>query len=104
MPVWFFHFHGISVEYRKEKIGIQSRKQVFSQAILDAMFRPYGELLADVYRNDLGKPVSEVILRNPSFPRRLLQAAKKLLRDNKLVRRVYFKYIKGHTGYNRKQV
>lgn len=104
MPVWFFHFHGISVEYRKEKIRIQSRKQVFSQAILDAMFRPYGELLANVYRNDLGKPVLEVILRNPSFPRRMLQATKRLLRDNKLVRHVYFKYFKSHTGYNRKQV
>lgn len=104
IPVWFFHFHGISVEYGKEKIWIRSRKQAFSQAVLDAMFRPYGDLLADVYRNDLGKPVSEVIIRNPSLPRRLLQWAKRRLRDNRFIRHVYFTYIKGHTGYNRKQV
>ena len=104
IPVWFFHFHGISVEYGKGKIWIRSRKQAFSRAVLDAMFRPYGDLLADVYRNDLGKPVSEVIIRNPSLPRRLLQWAKRRLRDNRFIRHVYFTYIKGHTGYNRKQV
>lgn len=104
LPVWFFHFHGVSVEYRKGKIWICSQKRPFSRQILDAMFRPYGDVLADVYRNDLGKPVSGVIIRNPSLPRRVLQRMKALLRDNRWVRYVYFKYLKGHTGYNKKQI
>ena len=104
LPVWFFHFHGISVEYGKGKLRICSKKRSFSKEILDAMFRPYGEMLAQVYRNDLGKPVTGVIIRNPALPRRVLQHMKNLLRDNRMVRRVYFKYLKGHTGYNKKQV
>lgn len=104
LPVWFFHFHGISVDIRNGTVWIASKKRVFPKEVLDSMFRPYGNLLADVYRRDLGLPVSGVIIRNPALPRRCLQGLKRLFRGNRLVQHVYFKYIKGHTGYNRKQV
>lgn len=103
-PVWFFHFHGISVELKHGKVTVRSRKRVFPKDVLEQMFRPYAELLAEVYRHDLGQDVDGIIIRNPSLQRRLLQAAKNLLRGSSIVRRVYFKYLKGHTGYNRKQV
>ena len=104
IPVWFFHFHGISVELRGGKVYIRSKKRVFPQPVLDTMFQPYGELLTRVYREDLGLPVDGVVIRNPALPRRILQWLKGRLRDNRLVRSIYCKYIKGHTGYNKKQV
>ena len=104
IPVCFFHFHGIAVDLRNGSVVISSRKRVFPRQVLERMFRPYGEMLRSVYTEDLGRQVDRVIIRNPGLFRRILQGAKNLLRENRLVQRIYFKYLKGHTGYNRKQV
>ena len=104
LPVYFFHFHGISVDFREGDVILSSRKRVFPEPVIREMFRPYGALLRRVYEQDLGRDVKRVIIRNPNIFRRLYQGAKNLLRENRLVQRIYFKYLKGHTGYNRKQV
>lgn len=102
-PVYFFHFHGIAVDYENGKIVIRAKKKAFRKEVLREMFQPYGALLRQVYEQDLGRKVSAVVIENPTLVRRLVQGAKNLLRDNKLVQKVYFKYLKGHTGYNKKQ-
>ncbi len=104
LPVYFFHFHGISVDYREGSVVISSRKRVFPKPVLRQMFQPYGELIRMVYEQDLGRKVRSVIIRNPGLIRRAYQEAKNLLRGNRFVQKVYFKYFKGHTGYNRKQL
>ena len=68
------------------------------------MFKPYGELLIEVYTKYLGKSVNEVIINNPGLGRQILQCLKNLLRGNRMVQYIFFKYIKGHTGYNKKQL
>ncbi len=103
IPVYFFHFHGIGVDCEGDRVVIRSKKKRFRRETIREMFVPYGNLLKDVYQRDLGRTVSKVVVKNPSLIRRAVQACKDLLRDNPLVRKVYFKYLKGHTGYNRKQ-
>ena len=102
--VCFYHFHAVAVEYKEGNIYIASKKDVIPQSVIDTMFKPYGELLKEVYTKYLGKSVNEVIINNPGLGRQILQCLKNLLRGNRLVQYIFFKYIKGHTGYNKKQL
>lgn len=102
--VCFYHFHAVAVDYKDGNIYIASKKDVIPQTVIDFMFKPYGELLKEVYVKYLDKPVGNVIINNPGLLRQMLQWLKNQVRGNKLVQYLFFKYIKGHTGYNKKQL
>ena len=68
------------------------------------MFKPYGELLKIVYQKYLDKPVKNVVITNPGMMRQIIQSLKNVFRGNKLVQFIFFNYIKGHSGYNKKQL
>ncbi len=102
--VCFYHFHAVGVEYRNEKIFIASKKDSIPDTVLKTMFVPYGELLREVYEKYLEKKVRDVIISNPGIGRKSFQFLKNTLRGNKIIQWLYFKYIKGHTGYNKKQL
>lgn len=57
-----------------------------------------------MYENYLDKKVDDMIIYNPGLTRQIFQKMKNLLRHNKLVQYLYFNYIKGHCGYNKKQL
>lgn len=82
-------FHAVAVEYKEGNIYIASKKDVISQSVIDTMFKPYGELLKEVYTKYLGKSVNEVIINNPGLGRQILQCLKNLLRGNRLVQYIF---------------
>ena len=102
--VCFYHFHAVSVDYKKGNVYISSKKDVIPYNVIENMFKPYGELMKIVYENYLGKRVNHVVISNPDILRRILQILKDVFRHNKFIQAVYFNYIKGHTGYNKKQL
>ena len=69
-----------------------------------ALVIPYGELLIDVYVKCFGKSVNEVVINNPGLGKVNSAMFGNLFRENWLVQYSFFKYIKGHTGYNKKQL
>lgn len=102
--VCFYHFHAIAVNYVDGNIIIESKKEIIPQNVIDNMFKPYGLIMKDVYEKYLGKMVRNIIIKNPGLFRKYLQYMKNILRDNKLIQYLFFKYIKGHSGYNKKQL
>lgn len=65
---------------------------------------PYGDLLIDVYVKCFGKSVNEVDINNPGLGKVNSAMFGNLFRENWLVQYSFFKYIKSHTGYNKKQL
>lgn len=65
---------------------------------------PYGNLLIDVYVKCFGKSVNEVDINNPGLGKVNSAMFGNLFRENWLLQNSFFKYIKGHTGYNKKQL
>lgn len=102
--VCFFHYHSIGVDYNDGTITIESKKDTIPEDVIKYMFVPYGELMKEVYEKHLGKTVARIQYKNPNYLRRAIQTIKNVVRDNKIVQYVFFKYIKGHSGYNKKQV
>lgn len=102
--ICFYHFHAVAVDYKNGNIYIASKKDVIPTPVINYMFKPYGELLKKVYVEYLSRPVNHIIIQNPGLSRQFLQKMKNLLRRNKFIQYIFFKYIKGHTGYNKKQL
>jgi hypothetical protein len=102
--VCFYHFHAVSVDYNDRNIYISSKKDVIPNGVLENMFKPYGELMKIVYEKYLDKPVRNVVITNPGMMRQIIQSLKNVFRGNKLVQFIFFNYIKGHSGYNKKQL
>ena len=102
--VCFYHFHAVSVDYNDGNIYISSKKDIIPNGVIECMFKPYGELLKIVYQKYLDKPVKNVVITNPGMMRQIIQSLKNVFRGNKLVQFIFFNYIKGHSGYNKKQL
>ena len=65
---------------------------------------PYGDLLIDVYVKCFGRSENEVDINKPGLGKVNSAMFGNLFRENWLVQYSFFKYIKGHTGYNKKQL
>jgi len=85
----FFHEHGISFEPEGLKLNVRYRHR-FNYTVKEVLFRPYAELMMDVFNNYLGISISLYRFKQPSWIIGCYQKVRSTLKHSRIVRFVYY--------------
>lgn len=93
-PFIFFHMHGVKIKYRDNNLHIQLSDQSLSNATINLFFQPYAELIKEVLVRYYGYKVEKIFIHDLSITKKIEYKIRSIVRNNSLVRWIWFSLLK----------
>ncbi len=102
-PCVFFHMHGFKCEFNGDKLILRSYDQAFTQEVKDAFINDYAELTRELLNKYFGMAFISSEAIGQSLVKQLEYKIRGVLRHNKFIQWLYFKFIrKTYDGHGMK--
>lgn len=89
-PYVFFHFHGVKVEIIDSILHISSLHHELNDTLISKFYQPYANLLKDVLTMYLGYNITDTVVHDMPFLKKVNYRIRSKVRGNALVRWIWF--------------
>ncbi len=93
-PYVFFHMHGIKIEFNDDNLHLRISDQSLSKMTINKFFQPYVNILKEVLTQYYGYAVAETFIHDLSFTKKIEYKIRGMVRNNPIIRWVWFSILK----------